>query len=48
MIQEIGEYTLRLAQFSLSAIFSFASTVIELIVVPLLLLHDEEGGNVFQ
>lgn len=34
MIQEIGEYTLRLAQFSLSAIFSFASTVIELIVVP--------------
>lgn len=33
-VQDVGEYTLKLAQFSLSAIFSFASTIIELIVVP--------------
>ncbi len=47
MIQEIGEYTLRLAQFSLSAIFSFASTVIELIVVPFITFYMMKKGGTF-
>lgn len=47
MIQEIGEYTLKLAQFSLSAIFSFASTVIELIVVPFITFYMMKKGSVF-
>ena len=47
MIQEIGEYTLRLAQFSLSAIFSFASTVIELIVVPFITFYMMKKGRTF-
>lgn len=33
-LEKIGAYTLSLASISLSAMFSFASTVIELIVVP--------------
>lgn len=43
MIQEIGEYTLRLA----SAIFSFASTVIELIVVPFITFYMMKKGRTF-
>lgn len=39
IIQDIGEYTLKVAQFSLSAIFSFASTVVELIVVPFITFY---------
>lgn len=47
MIQEIGDYTLKLAQFSLSAIFTFASTVIELIVVPFITFYMMKKGNAF-
>ncbi len=47
IIQDVGEYTLKLAQFSLSAIFSFASTVIELIVVPFITFYMMKKGNVF-
>lgn len=43
MIQEIGEYTLRLV----SAIFSFASTVIELIVVPFITFYMMKKGRTF-
>ena len=38
---------LRLAQFSLSAIFSFASTVIELIVVPFITFYMMKKGRTF-
>ncbi len=47
IIQDVGEYTLKLAQFSLSAIFSFASTVIELIVVPFITFYMMKKGNAF-
>ncbi len=47
MVQEVGEYTLKLAQFSLSAIFSLASTVIELIVVPFITFYMMKKGSTF-
>lgn len=47
MVQEVGEYTLKLAQFSLSAIFSLASTVIELIVVPFITFYMMKKGGTF-
>ncbi len=47
IIQDVGEYTLKIAQFSLSAIFSFASTVIELIVVPFITFYMMKKGNAF-
>lgn len=45
---QIGNYTVRLAQFSLSAIFSFASTVIELIVVPFITFYMIKKGHAFR
>ena len=47
MVQAVGEYTLKLAQFSLSAIFSLASTVIELIVVPFITFYMMKKGGTF-
>ncbi len=47
IIQDVGEYTLKLAQFSLSAIFSFASTVVELIVVPFITFYMMKKGGYF-
>ncbi|WP_296953701.1 AI-2E family transporter [uncultured Dialister sp.] len=47
IVQDIGEYTLKLAQFSISAIFSFASTVIELIVVPFITFYMMKSGSSF-
>lgn len=47
IIQDVGEYTLKIAQFSLSAIFSFASTVIELIVVPFITFYMMKKGSAF-
>lgn len=47
IVQDIGEYTLKLAQFSISAIFSFASTVIELIVVPFITFYMMKSGSAF-
>ena len=46
-VQDVGEYTLKLAQFSLSAIFSFASTIIELIVVPFVTFYMMKKGGAF-
>ena len=47
IIQDVGEYTLKVAQFSLSAIFSFASTVVELIVVPFITFYMMKRGSYF-
>ncbi len=47
VLQDIGEYSLKIAQFSLSAIFSFASTVIELIVVPFITFYMMKKGSIF-
>lgn len=47
IIQDVGEYTLKIAQFSLSAIFSFASTMIELIVVPFITFYMMKKGGYF-
>lgn len=44
ILQDIGEYTLKIAQFSLSAIFSFASTVVQLIVVPFITFYMMKKG----
>ena len=47
ILQDIGEYTLKIASFSLSAIFSFASTVVELIVVPFITFYMMKRGGYF-
>lgn len=47
ILQDIGEYTLKFAQFSISAIFSFASTIVELIVVPFITFYMMKKGNAF-
>lgn len=47
ILQDIGEYTLKIAQFSLSAIFSFASTVVQLIVVPFITFYMMKRGGYF-
>ncbi len=47
ILQDIGEYTLRIASFSLSAIFTFASTVVELIVVPFITFYMMKRGGYF-
>lgn len=47
IVTDIGEYTLKLAQFSISAIFSFASTVVELIVVPFITFYMMKKGGQF-
>lgn len=49
ILSDVGEYTLKIAQFSLSAIFSFASTVVELIVVPFITFYMmKKGGYVVE
>ena len=48
VIQNIGEYTLKLAQFSISAVFSVASTLLELIVVPFITFYFMKKGRVFK
>lgn len=46
LLQEIGSYTLSLASFSLSAVFSLASTMVELVVVPVITFYMiKMGGN---
>lgn len=47
ILQNIGEYTLRIAQLSLSAIFSIASTIIQLIVVPFITFYMMKKGDQF-
>lgn len=47
IIQDIGEYTIKIAQFSVSAIFSFAGTLIELIVVPFITFYMMKRGQYF-
>lgn len=47
VLQDIGEYTLKIASFSLSAIFTFASTVVELIVVPFITFYMMKKGGYF-
>lgn len=46
-IEKIGSYTLGLASLSLSAVFSFASTMIELIVVPIITFYMIKSGGRF-
>lgn len=46
-IEKIGSYTLGLASLSLSAAFSFASTMIELIVVPIITFYMIKSGSAF-
>lgn len=46
-LEKIGTYTLSFAQLSLSAVFSFASTVIELIVVPIITFYMMKKGGDF-
>lgn len=46
-LEKIGSYTLSLASFSLSAVFSFASTVVELIVVPIITFYMMKKGGAF-
>lgn len=48
VIQNIGEYTLKLAQFSISAVFSVASTLMELIVVPFITFYLMKKGKSFK
>lgn len=48
VIQNIGEYTLKLAQFSISAVFSVASTLLELIVVPFITFYFMKNGKAFK
>lgn len=47
LIQDVGEYTIKIAQFSVSALFSFAGTVIELIVVPFVTFYMMKRGKYF-
>lgn len=47
VLQNIGEYTLKVAQFSLSAIFSIASTVLQLILVPFITFYMMKKGDYF-
>lgn len=47
IVKQIGNYSLRVAQFSLSAVFSFATTVVELIVVPFLTFYMMKKGSAF-
>lgn len=46
-LEKIGAYTLSLASISLSAFFSLASTVIELIVVPIITFYMIKMGGPF-
>lgn len=46
-LEKVGTYTLSFASLSLSAVFSLASTVIELIVVPIITFYMMKKGDVF-
>lgn len=48
VISQVGTYTLKIAQFSLSAIFSFASTVVELVAVPFITFYMMKNGAGFR
>lgn len=48
VINEIGAYSLKIASISISAIFSFASTLIELIVVPFITFYMIKKGTDFK
>lgn len=47
ILEKIGNYTLSLASFSLSAVFSLASTMVELIVVPVITFYMIKIGGRF-
>lgn len=47
IFREIGNYTVRIAQFSLSAAFSVAATLVELIVVPFITFYMMKKGKAF-
>lgn len=46
-LEKIGSYTLQLASVSVSAVFSFASTMIELITVPIITFYMIKKGAAF-
>lgn len=46
-LEKVGSYTLSLASISLSAVVSFASTVVELIVVPIITFYMIKKGDAF-
>lgn len=48
IVNYIGTYTLRIAQFSLVAIFSVASTLIEMIAVPFITFYMMKKGSTFK
>lgn len=48
IVTQAGSYTLQLAQFSLSAIFSVAGTMVELIVVPFITFYMIKKGGAFR
>ena len=47
ILQKIGGYTLSLASFSISAVFSLASTMVELVVVPVITFYMIKMGASF-
>lgn len=47
LLEKLGNYTLSLASFSLSAVFTLASTMIELIVVPVITFYMIKMGGRF-
>ena len=48
VVSYIGSYTLQIAQFSISAIFSVASTLIEMVVVPFITFYMIKNGSAFK
>ena len=48
VVSYIGSYTLQIAQFSISAIFSVASTLIEMVVVPFITFYMIKKGTAFK
>ena len=46
-LEKIGSYTLQLASVSVSAVFSFAGTMVELIIVPIITFYMIKKGGVF-
>lgn len=48
VVSYIGSYTLQIAQFSISAIFSVASTLIEMVVVPFITFYMRKKGTAFK
>lgn len=46
-LEKIGSYTLRLASVSVSAVFSFAGTMVELIIVPIITFYMIKKGEAF-